>query len=195
MKTTNQRSKKLRRAKMKLSKSLAVAAIALSCLTAGTALAQNDGGNGGGGRRGGGNFDPAQMRERMMDNIKEDMGVTDDGEWKVIQERIQKVMDARQEIGFAGGGRMFRRRGGDNNNNDNNGARRQRRGGFGTPNPEMEALQTAIDNKAPDAQLKAALEKYRAAQKAKEAALEKAQRRGIGFDRNDGGGNRIWGRR
>lgn len=164
---------------MKLSKSLAVAAIALSCLTAGTtALAQNDGGNGGnggGGRRGGGNFDPAQMRERMMDNIKEDMGVTDDGEWKVIQERIQKVMDARQEIGFAGGGRMFRRRGGDNNNNDNNGARRQRRGGFGTPNPEMEALQTAIDNKAPDAQLKAALEKYRAAQKAKEAALEKAQ--------------------
>ncbi|HEU5124356.1 MAG TPA: hypothetical protein VFW05_09865 [Verrucomicrobiae bacterium] len=157
---------------MKLSKSLAVAAIALSCLTAGTALAQNDGGNGGG-RRGGGNFDPAQFRERMMENIKEDMGVTDESEWKVIQDRIQKVMDARQEIGFGGGGRMFRRRGGDNN--DNNGARRQRRGGFGTPNPEMEALQKAIDNNAPDAQVKAALEKYRAAQKAKEAALEKAQ--------------------
>ena len=108
-----------------------------------------------------------------MENIKEDMGVTDEIEWKVIQDRIQKVMDARQEIGFGGGGRMFRRRGGDNN--DNNGARRQRRGGFGTPNPEMEALQKAIDNNAPDAQVKAALEKYRAAQKAKEAALEKAQ--------------------
>ena len=35
--------------------------------------------------------------------------------------------------------------------------------------------QKAIDNNAPDAQVKAALEKYRAAQKAKEAALEKAQ--------------------
>ena len=162
---------------MKLSKSLAVAAIALSCLTAGTALAQNNGGNGGG-RRGGGNFDPAQFRERMMDNIKKDMNVTDDGEWKVIEDRIQKVMDAQREISRPGT-RMFRRRGGDNNNNnnnDNNGARRQRRGGFGgTPNPEMEALQNAIDNNAPDAQVKAALEKYRAAQKTKEAALEKAQ--------------------
>jgi hypothetical protein len=154
---------------MKWSKSFAVAAIALSCLTAGTALAQNDGGNGGGGRRGGGNFDPAQFRERMMENIKKDMNVSDEGEWKVIEERIQKVMDAQRNIGRPGG-RMFRR---GINNNDN--ARGQRRNAFGASNPEMEALQTAIDNNAPEAQVKAALEKYRAAQKVREAALEKEQ--------------------
>ena len=158
---------------MKLSKSLAIAAIALMCASAGTVLAQNDGGNGGGnggGRRGGGNFDPAQFQQRMMDGIKEQMGVTDDSEWKVIQERVQKVMDARREVGV-GFPRMGRR----NNNNDQGGGNQRRGGMFGNPSPELEALQTAIDNNAPAEQIKAALEKYRAAHKVKQAALEKAQ--------------------
>jgi peptidoglycan hydrolase CwlO-like protein len=64
---------------------------------------------GGGGRRGGGNFDPAQFRQRMMDNIKEQLGATDD-EWQVLQPKIEKVMtsqrDVRAGMGFrrAGGG-------------------------------------------------------------------------------------------
>jgi hypothetical protein len=166
---------------MKLSKSLAIAAVALMCASAGTVMAQDDnagtnGGNRGqgqGGRRGGpggpgGNFDPAAMQQRMMDNLKTEMGVTDDSEWKVIQERLQKVMDTRREIGF-GGGRMFRNRG------NNDGGNRPRGGMFGTPSPELEALNTAIDNNAPADQIKTALAKYRASQKAKEDALEKAQ--------------------
>lgn len=167
---------------MKLSKTLAMAAIALMCASAGTVLAQNDnagGGNGGGpggGRRGqggpgGGNFDPAQFQQRMMDNIKEQMAVTDDAEWKVIQERVQKVMDARREVG---GPRMGRRGGGGGGNGGGNGGG-GRGGFFGAPSPELEALQAAIENKAPAEQVKAALEKYRASQKTKEAALEKAQ--------------------
>jgi hypothetical protein len=154
---------------MKLSKSLAIAGIALS-LASGSVLAQNDGGNGGGpggGRRG--NFDPAQMQQRMMDNLKEQMAVTDEAEWKVIQERAQKVMDARRDVGF-GGPRMGRR-----NNNNNEGGGQRRGGMFGAPSPELESLQTAIDNNAPAEQVKSALEKYRASQKNKEAALEKAQ--------------------
>ena len=46
---------------------------------------------------------------------------------------------------------------------------------FGTPSPEAEALQKAIDSKASKAEMKAALDKYVASRKAKQADLEKAQ--------------------
>ena len=43
------------------------------------------------------------------------------------------------------------------------------------PSPEAEALQKAIDDNAPTAQVKAMLEKYRAARKEKEGKLAQAQ--------------------
>jgi hypothetical protein len=46
---------------------------------------------------------------------------------------------------------------------------------FGTPSPEADALQKAIDAKAPKAELKAALDKYAAYRKSKQADLETAQ--------------------
>ena len=50
------------------------------------------------------------------------------------------------------------------------------RGGFGPqPSPEAEALQKAIDDNSPAPQIKAALAKYRASQKAKQAKLAQAQ--------------------
>ena len=45
----------------------------------------------------------------------------------------------------------------------------------GTPSPEADALQKAIDSKASKAEMKAALDKYVASRKAKQAALEQAQ--------------------
>jgi hypothetical protein len=45
-----------------------------------------------GGGGGGGGFDPSQFRQRMMDNIKEQMGAKDD-EWKVIEPKLTKVVD------------------------------------------------------------------------------------------------------
>jgi hypothetical protein len=52
----------------------------------------------------------------------------------------------------------------------------QRRGGFGgTPNPDAEALQKAIDSKGSKAEIKTALDKYVASRKAKQAALEQSQ--------------------
>ena len=78
--------------------------IAVLAMSAVPALAQNQGG---GGR---GNFDPAQMRERMMNRIKEQLGATDE-EWKAIQPKVEKVMNAQREsrggggFGFGGGGR------------------------------------------------------------------------------------------
>jgi hypothetical protein len=119
------------------------------------------------------------MRQQAMDRYKEALEVTSDDEWKVIAERIQKVMDARREIGGMGRGMgMFARgrRGGDNAPQAApQAARGGGRGGFGQPNPELEALQKVIDAKGSADELKAALAKYRAAQADKRAKLEKAQ--------------------
>jgi hypothetical protein len=154
---------------MKMNQLLAMGGMAAALfISAGNVSAQN---GGGGGR---GNFDPAAFQQRMMDNIKEDLGFTNETEWNAIQPMIQKVMDARRETMGGGMGRMFgRNRGGNNANAGNNGGRR---GGFGgTPSPEAEALQKAIDDNAPTAQIKAALEKYKVSQKEKQAKLVQAQ--------------------
>ena len=170
---------------MNVKRMLATAGLAtLMGLASNNVMAQDQGpgpGQGGGqgqggGRRGGGggNFDPAEMQQRMLERVRDEMSVTNNDEWKVIETRLQKVMDARRDVGVPGMGRMFGRRGGPPGG-DNSNADRPRRGGFGTPSPEMEALQKAIDSKAPADQVKAALQKYRDSQKAKQAALEKSQ--------------------
>jgi hypothetical protein len=161
---------------MNLKKMLAMTGTA--ALICAAAMAQ-DNAPGGGRTRGGGdggpgggrgNFDPAQFQQRMMERLREQMDVKDEGEWKIIQERVQKVWDARRDLGPAGFGRGMGRRGGEGAPEGG-----QRRGGFGQPSPELEALQNAIENNAPTDQIKSALEKYRKARKEKEAALEKAQ--------------------
>jgi hypothetical protein len=133
-------------------------------------------GPGGGGRPGRGNFDPAQFQQRMLERMKEMLEVTDDAEWKAIEPRVQKVMELRRES-FAGMGRGFMGRGPRGGDNPPGGDQRQPRPGgmFGTPSPEAEALQKAIDSKASKAEMKTALEKYVASRKAKQAELEKAQ--------------------
>jgi len=118
------------------------------------------------------NFDPAQMRERIMERYKEQLEVTDDAEWKAIQPLVQGVMDARMASMSGMGRGMF----GPARRTSDNGDQQARRGPFGqTPSPEAEALQKAIDAKAPNAELKAAIAKFTEYRKAKQAELEKAQ--------------------
>jgi hypothetical protein len=118
------------------------------------------------------------MQQRMMDMMKTRLEITDDTEWAAVQPLVQKVMDLRRDTLMGGNLRgMFGRRGGpggDTNNAEQNAA--PRRGGmFGQPSPEADALQKAIDAKAPKAELKSALEKFQASRKAKQAELVKAQ--------------------
>ena len=80
---------------------------ALLLMGTNTVMAQPAGG-GGGGR---GNFDPAQMQQRMLERYKETLKVTDDAEWKVLSEKLTKVMTARRDAGGFGG-MMGGRRGG-----------------------------------------------------------------------------------
>jgi hypothetical protein len=172
-----------------MSQLLAVAGVASALLWSATnLLAQQDpppggppgergergrGGRGPGGPGGPGGFG-ADFQQRMMENLREQMAVKDDAEWKIIEERVQKVMDARREVGFGGGpgmARLFRRPGGDNN--DQGGGRRR---GFGPePSEAEQALEKAIDNKASKEELKAAMAKVRAEKKDKEAKLTAAQ--------------------
>lgn len=151
-----------------------LALTAAAALLAPQAVAQQGGGGGqrGGGQRGGGNFDPEQMRQRMEERMRESFAVTDDAEWKVIYERIQKVNEVRRESmgGMMGGMRgMMRPPGGDNQQGGN----RARFGG--EPSPTEEALDKAIEAKASKDDLKAAMAKYRDARKASEDKLTKAQ--------------------
>ena len=83
----------------------------VGCALALTSFAAAQAGGGGGGGRGG--FDPAQMRERMMNGLKDQMGATED-EWKVIQPKLDKVMNAQRDARFGGfgGGRGGRGGGG-----------------------------------------------------------------------------------
>ena len=155
-------------------------------------LAQDNSGNPGGGGRGRGNFDPAQFQQRMMDNIKERLAFTNDTDWAAVQPLVQKVLDARAKsdraawasAGLADGAvaaeTMHRRTIAAN--------------AFFQPSPEAEALQKAIDDKAPTAQVKAALEKYRAARKDKEAKLAaSAGGPSQGADRPAGSASRLAG--
>ena len=145
------------------------AVLAALALTANTSLAQQaDRPN----RPDRGNFNPEQMRQRMMERTREQLGVTKDEDWKILQPRLEKVMEAR---GFGGMGRMMgpppgRGPGGDNNAQDPNRRR------MGPPqNPEAEALMQAIQAKASNEEIKAKLAKLREARKDREAKLAAAQ--------------------
>jgi len=124
-----------------------------------------------GGPGGGANMTPEQMRARMMERVREQFGVKDDAEWKIISERVEKVSAARREMGGGGMG-MFGGRGGPGGPGGGGGGR----GGFGgEPSAEATALKSAIDNNASADDVKSKLAAYRAAQKEKEAKLAKAQ--------------------
>jgi hypothetical protein len=148
---------------------------AMLCLSSVTLMAQNDnggGGGGGGGGRGGGNFDPAQfqqqMQQRQITNIRTQLGLTNDADWSAIQALVQKVLDDKRALGTAGNSALAGfgggRRGGQGGGN-------RLAGLFGQTSVEAQALQKALDDDAPAAQIKDALDKYEASQKTKLATL------------------------
>lgn len=147
---------------------LAMAVLGLS-LCSGTLLAQ---GAGGGGRQRG-NFDPAQMRQRMNERLRERLDVKDDAEWNLIEQRLTKVMEAQRATRMGGMGAMMGGRGGRGGQGGRPGGQSNRPGSESSP--EATALQSAIESNASAADIQAKLAKYREARKAKEATLQKAR--------------------
>lgn len=135
---------------------------------------RGQGGGGFGGGQGRGNFNPEEMQQRLQAQMRELYGVTDDAEWKIISERITAIQELQrtQATAGAGGGLAMLA-----------GAGRGGQGGFGGRgggggrggNPELTALRQAIQDKAPEAEIKARLAALRDSRKASEERLIKAQ--------------------
>ena len=126
-----------------------------------------DRGDRGRGGPGGGGFDPTAIRQRMIDGMKEQMGITNEEEWKVIQAKLDPVMQKRME---SMGGGMFRRggRGGDDNDN-------------GRPRSALETaagdLRKTLDDKsASEDDIKAKLTAFREARDKARTELAAAQK-------------------
>lgn len=167
---------------------IGVVACVLALVVGGLCYAQppqgaNRGDRGDRGMRG--NFDPAQMRQRMMDNMKQQLGASDD-EWKVIEPRLTKVMELNRQQ-MMGGGRgmgmgmgmgMRGNRGGDQQGNRGN---RQRFPGQEDREPTavekaMEALSTTLENSSASADtIKTQLTALRAARVKAQQELATAQ--------------------
>lgn len=126
------------------------------------------------------NMTPQDMQARMLSSLRERLEVPDDEEWKLISERVAKVMELRRT---AGGGMpmiaAFAGRGGPQGGGPGGDARGARggRGGRGGPggNAELAALSTAVRDKLPDAEIKARLERLRESRKESESKLTRAQ--------------------
>jgi hypothetical protein len=123
------------------------------------------------------NMDPQQIQQmiqqRMMENFREQLAVTNDAEWSVIEERLAKVSKLRMESTINSGAGMMggMRRGG--GGGQGGGMR-----GFGNlfqQDADTKNLQDAVDNNSPTTQVKAAMTKLREARKQKQAELAKAQ--------------------
>ncbi|MDR3377825.1 MAG: hypothetical protein P4M10_04015, partial [Verrucomicrobiae bacterium] len=163
---------------MKLNRIITLCAMAAALALSGNALAQDNGNggpgndNGGGQQRGmrqGGRPDMQQMIQHRLDETRTTLGFTNDTEWNAVEPLVQKVLDAQREVMMSRmGGMMGRNRGGDRGPGGF--------GGFGQQSsPEQTALQKAVDDNAPSAQIKDLMAKYSAVQKAKQAKLEAAQ--------------------
>ena len=109
-----------------------------------------------------GQWDRSQIMERIMDRYRENLGFSV-AEWKVVQPKVQAVMDNRIS-GASGMMSMFggsrRGRGGDSSSEK-------------TPTSELRDLLEKDDASKGD--IKAKLAAYRADRKAREAKLKKAQ--------------------
>ena len=109
-----------------------------------------------------GQWDRSQIMERIMDRYRENLGFSV-AEWKVVQPKVQAVMDNRIS-GASGMMSMFggsrRGRGGDSSSEK-------------TPTSELRDLLEKEDASKGD--IKAKLAAYRADRKAREAKLKKAQ--------------------
>jgi hypothetical protein len=156
---------------MQLKSIIKLCAVAATLVFTASRLSAQDNGNDGGPRGyrpSGGNWDPAQIQQRILDAIQERLGFTNEVEWDAVKPIVQKVIDTGREVI---GGRLDPFGG-----SHSRGSSRGGPGGlFGQPSAERESLQKALDDNVPTGQIKDLIAKYKAAQKLKQARLEAAQ--------------------
>lgn len=134
-----------------------------------------DAGNGGRG-----NVSPEEAQTRMLAGLRERFGITNDEEWGLISTRITAVMEVRRSIGGGGGGGFPGGFGGGRGGPPPGGGGADRGGrggpgGRGSSQPEVAALQAAIADNLPEAEIKSRLDRVRELRKNAEAKIQKAQ--------------------
>lgn len=170
-----------RRARCSLLRTASVAALIFAAAT--SLFAQDDrrrrgGDTSGAGSNGGrGDFNPQDMQARLLSGMRERFGVTNDEEWTVIADRLTTVMELRRSaMGSMASSMLFGRggpSGGDSRGSDRgSSSSRTSRSSSGN---DVAALQAAIQDKLPDAEIKARLDRVREQRKENEAKLAKAQ--------------------
>lgn len=144
-------------------RTLSLTVLALALLAPALALTQNAEPRSPRGGRGGG---PGQLRERMLDTVKAQLGASDE-QWKTLAPKVEKVMTLQRE---ARGGLMLGR-GGDAPSGDAAG---------GDENKASDAhrkLRETLDKKdAPEAEITKALAAYREARDKARDELKAAQK-------------------
>lgn len=120
-------------------------------------------------RQGRGDFDPAQFRERMLNDIKERLAATDE-EWTVLKPKVEKVQAA-QMAAMSGRFGGFRGRGGDGNRGGDSNRQRS------ATEQASRDLRELLENKdAPADQIVEKLKAVREARAKAKAELEAAQK-------------------
>ncbi len=112
--------------------------------------------------------DPAQMQRMMTERMREQLGASDE-EWKVIQPRLQKVMELNRQVNAPGRGMMFGGRG--------QAGGQRTRPGTGRAQREPSAVEKATDElqevlRSENAKPEQIKEKLTALRKAKEKATK-----------------------
>jgi hypothetical protein len=116
-----------------------------------------------------GQFDPSQFMERRVEGMRDSLNISDDTEWAAIKPLLTDVLE-KQFASRMRGMRFGRRspRGGDRGGD--------RPSPFGQVDPEIEALQKALDDESTPAQdIEAALKALRAAREKREQELKAAR--------------------
>jgi hypothetical protein len=103
-----------------------------------------------------------QMQQRMLDSIRDELGVTNDVEWSKIEPLIAKVQQGQMDSMMGGVRIMIGNRGGGFP-------------GFGEPDPEGDALQNLIDANPSPKQVHDKLTSYRESRKRKADELARNQ--------------------
>ena len=159
---------------------MAVLALTVAISGAGTVVAQDGQGQGRGQGQGQGQerrqqFDPEEMRQRMMDNLRERLGASDE-DWQALEPKIQAVLESQQQAragGMGMGAMMGRRGGGQGGGPGGPGGGEQDQSELGVAARD---LRTALEDEATEgAVIAQRLEAFRAARGKAEESLKAAR--------------------
>jgi hypothetical protein len=109
------------------------------------------------------------IHPKRMDRVREQLGVANADEWKIIEQRVGKVLEAQHELGSKAPTKKRLSR------KEIASASAKGKGKSQNTVADADALQSSLDSNASPSDMKSLLEKYHAARREKLARLETAR--------------------